>query len=564
MISDDSILELDYSTQKKSRKFLIGFVAYFSIILLFNVLSSYKNPTFRNNNQLLDINSYMFRNAIETEVFLINLNLNNDSISDINDHTKKLLVDFYEKRDFKPVWISNFNTNHQFDALLQLLDSSAYFGFPFDYFNIARIHQLSSEFSNTATANNIQKQRLELELTTTFSALKFIMYLKHGIIEKDQTNAYHNFIEEIPELLNQAIAQGELRNNILSVQTKLVHHKNLLNSLSYFIDLNYSVKYTTPAFIEDKLLSKSLYYAGITKSVFFDSTNKKSEALRNLQNQFQIPYDSILNDPARDILVSLLEYKYYLACLNINRLRKLTYSGDNYLFVNIPEFKLHVVESNEEKDAFNVIVGNKITPTPVFSSNIEQVVANPFWTIPKSIVNNEMIYKIRKDSTYLKRNGFFIINGREETVDESAINWDSENPLGNKYYIRQVNSKNNALGQVKFIFPNDYSVYLHDTPSKSLFSLENRTFSHGCIRLENPTKLAQYLTDTYQSNNTYNIEEMITENEHQVIELAEKINIHIQYITCVGINNEDMMFYNDIYNLDKDEIKAIFPDLLGI
>lgn len=564
MFDNDKILELDYSASNKSRRFLIGFTTYILFIVFFNLLSSYKNPTIRVDNKLIIIHTYEFQRTLKNQIESLNYDLINDSVQDLNHEIKELTVKFYEKRNYNAVWIDNFNTNERFSVLLNLLDSSAYFGFPFDYFNVGRIHELTNEFSDPSQKENIEEIKSELELTTTFSALKFILYLKHGIVEKDPSNGYYASIETLPEILNQAINQNQFRSDILLAQPNLVNHRNLLKSLSYFIDLHYSVKYTTPAFIDDKLLAKSLYYAEITKSPVFDSTNPKIQALFSLAEQLNLPEDSILNIPIHSALVSLLEYKYILACLNVNRLRKLKHSGENYLFVNIPEFKLHVVESNKEKEAFNVIVGKKITPTPVLSSSIEQVVANPFWTVPKSIVNNEMIYKIRKDSTYLKRNGFFIINGQEEKVEESVINWNSEDPLGNKYYIRQINSKNNALGQIKFIFPNDYSVYLHDTPSKSLFSKENRTFSHGCIRLENPNKLAQYLTDTYHPLDKYNIDEMILENEHQVIDLAEKINIHIQYITCAGTNNEDMMFYNDIYNLDKDEIKAIFPDLLEI
>jgi len=238
-----------------------------------------------------------------------------------------------------------------------------------------------------------------------------------------------------------------------------VHHRNLLKSLSYFIDLHYSVKYTTPAFIDDKLLAKSLYYAEITEIPSFDSSNVKQEALFQLQNAYGLWNDSILNVPTHEVLVSLLEYKYYLACININRLRKLKYSGENYLFVNIPEFKLHVVESNKEKETFNVIVGKKRTPTPVLSSNIEKVITNPFWTVPRSITF-EMLHKIRSDSTYLERNGFFVINGQEELVNPSAIDWHSDDPLGKKYWLRQINSKYNALGQIKFIFPNWFSPLL--------------------------------------------------------------------------------------------------------
>ena len=564
MKTDEKLLELDYPSPNKSKKFFATVVGYISLISFFILSSSYQTPTLRINNKLVDINSYQSQNLIESQIkSIIDIN-KTDTSSDINNQLNELLVKFYENREYKPAWIQNFATNHQFSAIINLLDSSNYYGFPFDYFNTEKIHRLKNKSENNEYNKDLLKQRIELELSTTYSALKFMIYLKHGITEKDTSSDYLTYIETLPEILNKAINQPNLKNVILSVQPNIVHHRNLLNSLPYFIDLHYSVKYTTPAFIDDKLLAKSLYYAGITKSPVFDSTNVKSDVLYKLEEQYQLPKDSILNVPTHKILVSLLEYRYFQTCLNLNRLRNLKHSGKNYLFVNIPEFKLHVIESNEEKEAFNVIVGKQGTPTPIFSSNIEKVIANPYWTVPRSIITNEMIHKIRKDSTYLKRNGFFIINNYEEKVDVSTIDWNTEDPLGNKYWVRQINSRYNALGQVKFIFPNNHSVYLHDTPSKTLFKRENRTFSHGCIRLENPDKLAQYLTDNYYSQNEQSIEKLISEKERHVIDLSEKVEIHIQYITCSGTENSDMIFYNDVYDLDKEEIKAIFPNQIEI
>lgn len=556
MLNDDSIFELEYPSQSKMRRFFTLIIKHLSLIVFFILLSSYKNPTTRINSKLVFADSFHFNSLVESQIKSIQ-NSNTDTLFSIHSQLNEILVKFYEAREFKPVWINNYSTNPQFTTIINLLDSAAYFGFPYDYFNAERIHVLNMNLENL-------NQKVDLELSTSYAALKFILYLKHGIVDKDTSLAFSLDLEVLPEILNNAINQNKLRGEILSVQPELVHHQNLLNSLSHFIDLHYSIKYTTPAFINDKLLAKSLYYSGLSKSPIFDSLNPKSDVLNNLQSEYHLPKDSILNVPTHEVIVSLLKFKYFQACLNLNRLRNLQNSGENYLFVNIPEYKLHVVESNENKETFNVIVGKKRTPTPVLSSNIEKVIANPYWTVPRSIVKNEMIYKIRKDSTYLQRNGFFIINNYEETVDESIIDWNEKDPLGKKYWIRQINSRSNALGQVKFIFPNNHSVYLHDTPSKRLFKNEKRTYSHGCIRLENPDKLAQYLTSKYNKEEYGDFKKLISARKRQVIDLTEQVKIHIQYITCSGSENSDMVFFNDIYNLDKKEIMEVFPDLFEI
>lgn len=561
-MDNNELIELDVSSKtNKSKRFLIAFAAYVTLAILFNVLSSYKSATLRINEEMIYTQDYQFQKLIESEVEALNHEIQSDTNQYLTRELKKQLITFYQNRNYKPVWIDNFKTNHRFSTLLNLLDSAGYFGFPFDYFSTEELHLLENNFNTMLGQENVLLNRIEMELTTTYSALKFILFLKHGILEQDTSKTYLTAIHLLPEVLNRAINNDNIRNGILDEQPNLVHHRNLLTSLSYFIDLHYSVKFTTPAFIDDKLLAKSLYYAQITEIPVFNESNTKKEGLYALQEQYSLPHDSILNVPTHEILVSLLEYKYYLACLNLNRLRKLKHSGENYLFVNIPEFKLHVVEDNQEKESFNVIVGKKKTPTPVLTSTIEKVIANPYWTVPRSI-SFEMLHKIRKDSTYLERNGFFVINGREEIVDPSVIDWNSDDPLGKKYWLRQINSKYNALGQIKFIFPNDYSVYLHDTQSKSLFKLKNRTFSHGCVRLENPNKLAQYITDKYTAYDNHDIDHLILNSHREEINLSEKVKIHIQYITCSATENAGLIFYNDIYNLDQKELKEVFPNLL--
>jgi len=552
MLKNETLIKLDFLKSQKVKKLLFPLITFCSLLLSLTIFTSYQNPS------QLDVNNVQFQDLIKLQINSI-IRLNEaDTSQDINNQVNELLVKFYEDRDFQTAWISNYNTNKQFNDYFKLLDSAKYYGFPFDYFSCEKIKTQKTELAKIDRKSHLNNL-INIELTTTYSSLKYLIYLDQGIIEKDTTSIFQSYINSLPDYLNEILKSNSFSKEFLAVQPGLIEHNKLLKSLPNFIDLNLAIRYTTPAFINDKLLAKSLYYSGISSSIEFDSTNTKASALYALQEKFHLAKDSLLNDSTHHFLVNQLQERYYQACLNLHRLRKLDYSGKNYLFVNIPEYKLHVIESNKIKDVFNVIVGKKKTPTPTLSSSIEKVIANPYWTVPRSILTNEMVHKIRKDSTYLKRNGFFVINNYEETVDASEIDWNKSDPLGRQYWLRQINSSYNALGQVKFIFPNDFSVYLHDTPSKRLFKNKKRTYSHGCIRLENPDKLAQYLTDNYIKEKHLNIKQLISNRKRQEIKLSEKINIHIQYITCSGNENNDMVFYNDIYNLDKEEIKVIFP-----
>lgn len=523
------------------------------------VLTSHSNPDKEKNsfNPLYNVSE--LRDNLYQRVSSLP-KASDQSSNDIKVQLNALVHDFFRTAEYNPVWTDNLGTNEQFRNFLNLLDSSGYYGFPIDYFDNKKIKSLRTEYNSTQSLST----RVELETLTTYSALKLMLYLNKGIVEKDTIATSFEYLRTLPEVLHNALKQNLIKDGFLSVQPDLLQFKKIVNSLPNFIDLQLSIKYTTPKFIDDRLLAKGLYYAGITGTAELDTNENNAKALFKLQEQYNLRKDSILNKETHKILVSLLQYRYYQMCLNLNRLRALQNTDEDFLFVNIPEFRLHVIESSQEKETFNVIVGKTDTPTPIFSSSIEKVVTNPYWTVPKSIVNNEMIQRIRKDSTYLERNGYFVIDCREEVVDASLIDWTSDDPLGNRYFIRQQNSTSNALGLVKFIFPNDHGVYLHDTPSRGLFRLKNRTFSHGCIRLENPDKLAQYLTDKYFIQDSIDIKGLISTQQNNEIYLNQKVKIHIQYITCSGNDNSEIEFYTDIYNRDGKEINSYFLDQKGL
>jgi len=555
MKTEDQLLNFYFPEEKRFKKYFFTGIRNLLLLLFLLLMASYHHPYPVQNN-------YRLAELIYSQA---NVQLTVDdrvSIKNIDDQIKRLIIEFYQIRNFEPAWIKNFKPTAQFNIIYNLLDSAKYYGFPFDYFyseDIKLYHQKINQLKTKIS----QADWAQFEINTTFSALKILIFLHQGIVKTDSA-INPSFIKELPYLLNEAIEQKNLQQKIKSVQPQIVQYKNIMHSMSYFIDMNLSIKYTTPSFIDDKLLAKSLFYAGISELPEFNHTNTKSNVLYKLQDRYHLPHDSILNQATHEKLVSLLEQKYFQACLNLHRLRKLNYSSDSYLIVNIPEFKLRVIESNEIKQVFNVIVGRKHTPTPSFSSSLEKVIIHPYWTVPKSIVQKEMMDKIRKDSSYLSRNGYFIINNKKERVPDSIIDWSKPDPLGNQYWIRQRNSSYNALGQVKFLFPNKYNVYLHDTPAKSLFKNQNRAYSHGCIRLQNPEKLAQYLIDKNFSQDKTDFSTLIGEKKHHIIDLPQKMVIHIQYITCSADNQSDLEFFKDIYDLDRKEINQIFPDQMEI
>ncbi|NJK85548.1 MAG: L,D-transpeptidase family protein [Bacteroidales bacterium] len=211
-----------------------------------------------------------------------------------------------------------------------------------------------------------------------------------------------------------------------------------------------------------------------------------------------------------------------------------------------------MVRDNSIRDEFSVVVGTPKTPTPELSSRIEKIVANPKWNVPVSIIQNEIIPKVKKDSTYISKNNFKVVDRYNNYIDYNQIDWDSES----EYYFVQNSGNSNALGLLKFTFNNPYSVYIHDTPSKKYFKYDIRAFSHGCIRLENPDRLAQNLIDQNSvETNIPDIKKLLKKQESQVVELSHPIDIHIRYLTCEADENLSLYFYKDIYNKDTELLK---------
>ncbi len=211
------------------------------------------------------------------------------------------------------------------------------------------------------------------------------------------------------------------------------------------------------------------------------------------------------------------------------------------IVVNIPEFKLHFYEGTEEVFNMNVVVGMVGHNTVVFNDELKYVVFSPYWNIPESIVRNEIQPSIKRNGNYLERNNM------EQTGDRNGL------PV-----IRQKPGGSNALGLVKFIFPNNYNIYLHDTPSKGLFNRAQRAFSHGCIRVAKPQKLAEYLLKDKPEWTTESITEAMHSSEEKWVPLTQTVPVFISYFTAWVDNNGLLNFRNDIYGHDKKVGERLF------
>ncbi len=243
-----------------------------------------------------------------------------------------------------------------------------------------------------------------------------------------------------------------------------------------------------------------------------------------------------LNVPPRDRIRTLL--------VNMERLRwsALSYAP-NLILVNIPEFRMHIFEEGKEAWSMDVVVGTSATRTVIFNDTLKRVVFSPYWGIPPSIVRGEILPAMKKDPNYLAKKNMEIVGGS------------TANPV-----IRQKPGKSNALGLVKFLFPNSYNIYFHDTPSKGGFAKEKRAFSHGCIRLSEPTRLAEYLLRNDSTWTPERIKKAMNGGKEVTVNLkaGERRPVTIGYFTAWIDADDRLNFRDDVYGHDDKLAKELF------
>ena len=276
-----------------------------------------------------------------------------------------------------------------------------------------------------------------------------------------------------------------------------------------------------------------------TSQVFGDSL---VAGVKKFQQRHGLKKDGIITETTLGEMNIPTSQRIQQLLINMDRMRWLPVqpAGD-LLIVNIPAFTLHAMEGNKKVFDMNVVVGKDGHATRIFTGNLNQVVFSPYWNVPKSIVEKEILPSIQKDPGYLKRHNMEI-TGENNGLPE----------------IRQLPGGDNALGKVKFLFPNSFNIYFHDTPSKSLFARDKRAFSHGCIRLSDPEKMANYLLRNNSGWDAKKIQVAMNKGEEKFVVLKKPVPVLITYYTA-WVDEEGLLnFREDIYGHDKELNKKMF------
>ena len=522
-------------------------------------------------------------------IFEILLDSNNHPYFQQNyKHTEQAsLRKLYRLNQNQLLW---FSSKHPVQTINQLLEH---------YANAPTQGLISNDYAYqylTAQWQNIQQNNPDFYQFAAFDtalSLTFLRYLNdlHYGRVPPQLQGFrleHKKIIDLASAIYGAIQIDAINSLVADMQPKLKPYQQLKTALVKYRRLAQYIKEPLHFELEDSLhpgewsreVSKlHLYLDALNTPIEqpFKPSNNTDHVytddlviqVQALQAQHGQPSDGIIGKQTLTTLNTPFSKRVEQIELAMERLRWLPdQQQEAFILVNIPAFQLWAYDtglSQSDLLTMKVIVGKaknrikaneeeskkKALQTPIFTARLSYLVFNPYWNIPKSILIQEILPLLEKDPDYLQKNNMEIVSRFTHNAPVYAINKNNIRRLySGQLHLRQRPGRKNALGHIKFIFPNNYNIYLHDTPAHSLFKRNKRDFSHGCIRVENPNELAQFVLRNQPEWDAAKIKEAMKANKPSILDVKQKIPVLIFYSTAF-INRTGLAFYPDIYDHDN-------------
>lgn len=286
------------------------------------------------------------------------------------------------------------------------------------------------------------------------------------------------------------------------------------------------------------------------------------DAVMKYQEENGLKPDGIVGPATLAALNSSAYDKIARVIANMERWRWLPHDlGTFRVMVDIPGFMVNVYDGRKVVYSGRVVVGKPQNQTPIFSDEFEYIEVNPYWNVPRSIAANEIIPAVLEDPDYLRRGNYQVVagddNNRAVLLDPYSIDWYTVDPSNLPFRFRQPPGRGNALGNVKFMFPNKHDVYLHDTPARSLFSRDRRAYSHGCVRLHEPLAFAEALLTGDAQLTAGVVRKEISRGQNRALGLSRKVPVHLTYFTAYVDEAGKLQFHEDIYGHDQRVMAAL-------
>ena len=491
---------------------------------------------------------------------------------------EKELVLFYKKYNYQTRWLYANDASPLFHRYIQALDSLSSYGFfPQNY----RQKELSEEVTSLYKGkDSLFLRKLEsADKNITASFLLLSHHLIRGRIPKvgDETRIWkrNRPLLDSVELLLKLQDNDNLSQIIEALQPQQPFYKNM--AIRYKeLEKDTAISFTPFAITDLKkfaigyrdstivALRNQLEQKGFRSEVQKEPQEVDSlliVAVKQFQQSIGLSADGIPGKTTLNYLLMTPKKERDLLLLNMERLRWQNKDlGEDYILVNIPEYVLRLFHKDSLVFSTRVVVGNPQTPTPIFSDSLHYVEFRPTWSVPQSIIQKEMIPNIISSGDSLKyaKRGYKLYENNKE-IDPSQVNWKEEGIKKRVFYFVEDPSERNSLGLVKFILYNNMSIYLHDTPSKALFERTQRTYSHGCVRVQSPDKFAHYLLNRSEGDWTYEkVREAMNKGRNQYrVRPKQHFVIDISYLTAWVDENGRLIIKNDPYLFDDEQLKIL-------
>jgi murein L,D-transpeptidase YcbB/YkuD len=484
-----------------------------------------------------------------------------------------LITEFYARRDFGLAW-TNPDTVDEFIGIISKIDEV---GLDPEDYNLAQLRRLIANVRGGARLSREERANLDILLTESFARLGY--HLRFGKVNPEDLDPNWNLSRSLdgrdPAMVIQAaIDSGSLATFIAERVEYLPFYEQLKTYLAKYRDiaerggwpivppgptLKPGMRDPRVVAVRGRLEASGDLERGQPASEEFDEALE--QAVIRFQQRHRLDADGVIGKQTLEELNVPAEDRIDQIRVNLERVRWVFRDIEDYfIVVNIAGFEVFVIKDRKTIWRSRAQVGKPYRRTPVFKSSMKYLVFNPTWTVPPGILRKDVLPAVRKDPGYLKKKNMNVIDGDGRVVDPGSIDWSSGRF---PYQIRQEPGTNNALGRVKFIFPNKYFVFLHDTPSRGLFDREQRTFSSGCIRVEHPLELAELLLDDSTKWNAESIAKVLESGKTQTVMLAEPLTVLLLYWTIqVDQATGDLHFLRDPYDRDGQILEGLDGDFI--
>jgi L,D-transpeptidase YcbB len=473
---------------------------------------------------------------------------------------------FYEKREFAPAWITDGTPRKQMDALIASLRAADRDGIDPELYGVSLLEQRRKE----ARSGFLSRKGFEPEPAATMDTWLTYLYLKFA---SDLADGISDLAHADPswqiapdsfdplEYLEKALRDNRITESLAQLTPTDDEYQRLRNALVEYrrvaatggwpkmpaVKLKPGQKSPAVRALALRLAATHDFSGEIPDPDRAIYDKRLQEAVRTFQRRHGLNDDGVVGPALVAELNVPVDARISQIALNMERWRWLPRNlGDPHILVNIPQMRLDVREHGKVPLSMRVVVGKEDTPTPIFNHRMTYLVFAPYWNVPDDIAQNETLPALMKDPHFLERSNMEVVDTTGKPVDAKSIDLDTPE----KYRFRQRPGTSNSLGLVKFMFPNQFNVYLHDTPADSLFARASRSLSHGCVRLEEPEKLAEYVLRDQPDWTPERISEAMHAGTEKIVKLKAPLPVYLGYWTARAAVDGRVEFRRDVYGID--------------